>query len=48
MGKQRQLLGSALPYRFRDFAIPEFWECKNSHNMKIFCRKPYRSQAEGF
>ena len=22
-------------------AIPNVWECTNSHNMEIFCRKPY-------
>ena len=29
-------------------AIPNVWECPNSHNMEIFCGKPYHSQAVGF
>ena len=29
-------------------AIPNVWECTNSHNMEIFCGKPYHSQVVGF
>ena len=32
----------------RTHAIPNVWECANSHKMKIFCGKPYHSQAVGF
>ena len=24
------------------------WECTNSHNMEVFCWKPYHSEAVGF
>ena len=29
-------------------AIPSVWECTNSHNLEIFCGKPYHSQVVGF
>ena len=32
----------------RTHAIPNVWECANSHKMEIFCGKPYHSQAVGF
>ena len=32
----------------RTHGIPNICECTNSHKMKIFCRKPYHSQAVGF
>ena len=32
----------------RTHAIPNVWECANSHKMEIFCGKPYYSQAVGF
>ena len=32
----------------RTNAIPNVWECINSHKMEIFCGKPYHSQAVGF
>ena len=32
----------------RTHAIPNVWECANSHKMKIFCGKPYHYQAVGF
>ena len=31
----------------RTHTIPNVWECTNSHNMEIFCGKPYHSQAVG-
>ena len=32
----------------RTHGIPNVCECTNSHKMKIFCGKPYHSQAVGF
>ena len=32
----------------RTYAIPNVWECKNSHEMEILCGKPYHSQPVGF
>ena len=32
----------------RTHAIPNVWECANSHKMELFCGKPYHSQAVGF
>ena len=32
----------------RTHAIPNVWECTNSHKMEIFCEKQYHSQAVGF
>ena len=31
----------------RTHAIPNVWECTNSHKMEIFCGKPYHSQDVG-
>ena len=31
----------------RAHAIPNAWECTNSHKMEIFCGKPYHSQTVG-
>ena len=49
-GKHRDFPYSSLPRRFRvdrTHAIPSVWKCANSHKMKIFCTKPYHSQAVG-
>ena len=32
----------------RTHAIPDVWECANSHKMEIFSEKPYHSWAVGF
>ena len=32
----------------RTHAIPNVWECVNSHKIEILCGKPYHSQAVGF
>ena len=32
----------------RTHRIPSVCECTNSHEMEIFCEKPYHSQAVGF
>ena len=29
-------------------AIPNVWECTNSHKMEIFCGKPYHFKDVGF
>ena len=29
----------------RTHAIPNVWECTNSHKIETFCEKPYDSQA---
>ena len=47
-GKHRQFPSSALPYILRAHAIPNVWECINSHNMEIFYGKSYHSQALSF
>ena len=49
-GKHRDFPYSSLPRRFRadrTHAIPNVWKGANSHKMKIFCTKPYHSQAVG-